>query len=449
MNQEIKTIICKKGIIIPIAFIDQNVKTNIIKQLTIKITTDKVFHQKPKYIKLWTLVDDKFLIVPKFFKYQKYNFNHVKNLLDSNIKKIDIEFLASLNNQQLQVINNTEKKLINDLNILYCLPCGFGKTVLSIYWICKLKIKTFILVHKEDLLNQWIERIKQFTNIKEEEITIINSKNKKINDNVSIIIGMIQTIMTDNFDDSIIPQDIGLLICDECHHLGAQQFNQSIRKIPTKYYISLSATPYRKDGSEIVYKSFLGYNEYMQERLFNDPVVVFKCKYDFSDEFKNCNEKFINNVKQFSNLTTLITEHKERNDKILILLNELINQNKKILILSNRISQLDYLFSNIQKNHNLVIHRSYGKNREDVNNCDILFATYAMASEGLDVKNLNTLILASPITNIIQCCGRIMRENNGTQRQIYDIIDDILENFYYVRKKHYLKFVDQIQNYDF
>lgn len=445
---EIKTIISKKGIIIPIAFINQETKSNIIKQLTIKLMTDKVFHQKPKYIKLWTNIDNKFLIAPRFFKYQNYKFNNVKNLLDSNNKIICLNFLASLNKQQQEVVNNTTKQLLNDLNILYCLPCGFGKTVLAIYWICRLKLKTFILVHKEDLLNQWIERIKQFTDIKTEDIGIINSKKKTINDNHKVIIGMIQTIMTNNFDNSIIPQDIGLLICDECHHLGAQQFNQSIRKIPTKYYISLSATPYRKDGSEVVYKSFLGYNEYTQEREFNDPVIVYKCNYEFSQEFKDNNDKFINNVKQFSNLTTAITEHKDRNDKILKLINDLINQDKKILILSNRISQLDYLYSNL-KNDKLIIHRSYGKIREDVNNCDILFATYAMASEGLDVKNLNTLILASPITNIIQCCGRIMRENNGTQRLIFDIIDDILETFYYVRKKHYLKFTTQIQNYNF
>lgn len=446
----LKIIISKRGFIIPLSLNNKEELNMLLKQLMIYTKFDNIYFKKQEIIKLWINEDNKFLIIPRFFKYNNFKFSVIKNILDSKIKNIAIIFNGSLNEQQEKVITNTKDNLINDYNILYCLPCGFGKTVLSIYWICKLKIKTFILVHKEEILKQWVDRLKQFTDLTDTDIGIIQGSNKKVSEDNKIIIGMIQTIMTDKFDDSILPLDNGLLICDECHHLGAQQFNKAIRKIPTKYYISLSATPYRKDGLEDVYKSYLGYNEYKQEREFKDNVIIYKCNYVFNEDFKKNNESILNNIKQFSNLTTLITNEEDRNKKIINLIDKLLNQKRKILILSNRIKHLDYLYLNVkEKNKETIISRLYGKYRENINNCDILFSTYSLASEGLDIKTLNTLILAAPMTNIIQCCGRIMRENNGTDRFIFDVIDDIVYNFYYVRKRHYLQFTDKIQNYNF
>ena len=118
---------------------------------------------------------------------------------------------------------------------------------------------------------------------------------------------------------------------------------------------------------------------------------------------------------------------------------------------SDRIEQLLILYdeiikiNDIDKYKDLKIHRLFGRYREDIN-CDVLFATYAMAAEGLDVPQLNTLILATPKTDIIQCCGRIMRKSTGETREIYDFVDDIIEGFYYVRKKHYNTIATMIKN---
>ena len=350
--QKISCVIDKQYIRIPLKCIKdiqtrETITKEITQQLTITIKEDKRFtFYKNKNIgkKIELFIYNKeheILFIPKFSKLKSFELKFVKNVVDLNIESIDLTFKGKVNNQQLKVIQNTEQKLLTDFNILYSLPCGFGKTVLAIYWICRLKLQTFILVHKHDLLNQWLQRLRDFTDIKNEDICLINNfRNQDTTKKYKIYIGMIQTIMRDNFDNTKIPQTTGLLISDECHHLGAECFNKCLRKLFSKYYISLSATPIRKDGSEKVYKSYLGYNVYKQERDFNDPIKVFICKYSANEDFKKKNEKILSSV-YYSKITTIISENKERNKKILDLVFSLISNNKKILILSDRINQVE------------------------------------------------------------------------------------------------------------
>ena len=129
------------------------------------------------------------------------------------------------------------------------LPCGYGKTVIGLFIAAKLKMKTIILVHKETLKDQWIERIKQFVSgVKIGEI----QSNRFIDGD--IIVGMIQTIASRDFNIN----DIGLLIVDECHHIASRVFSKCLYKIGANYTIGLSATPDRKDGLTSIIHWYLG-----------------------------------------------------------------------------------------------------------------------------------------------------------------------------------------------
>jgi superfamily II DNA or RNA helicase len=68
----------------------------------------------------------------------------------------------------------------------------------------------------------------------------------------------------------------------------------------------------------------------------------------------------------------------------------------------------------------------------------VIIATYAMASEGLDIKSLTSLILASPKTDVCQSVGRILRQKHSSPLVI-DIIDehDIFMSQWYKRRKYY------------
>jgi superfamily II DNA or RNA helicase len=73
----------------------------------------------------------------------------------------------------------------------------------------------------------------------------------------------------------------------------------------------------------------------------------------------------------------------------------------------------------------------------------VVVASYAMAAEGLDIKTLTTLIMATPKTDIEQSVGRILRERHGSPI-VVDIIDehDPFKNQWNKRKIFYKK-----QNY--
>jgi superfamily II DNA or RNA helicase len=451
-TKKIKVALTKKGYLLPAKYLNGDELINIKNQLTFIPLVNENFTSrisKPTEISLLRYFENNnnnnLIIIPRFFKIINFEYEIVKNSLNENIKQIKINFKGKLKENQDKVINNTYKKLLNSYNMLYCLPCGFGKTVIAIYILCKLKLKTFILVHKCELMDQWIDRLLFFTDISKEEIGIIGDSKKIVNDKCKIIIGMEQTLMMDFFDKSIIPEDIGLLICDECHHLGAEKFNKSIQKIYSKYFVSLSATPYRNDGMTDVYKSFLGYNEYKQERGKTDTVIVRKLEYKMSEEKIKKYNFIFSNTKKLQNTINILVKDDDRNLLILELIYDCINNNRKILLLSDRIKQLELYYDNSLKyikNKNVKISRLFSNYSEDLKNCDILLATFSKAAEGLDVPQLNTLILATPKSNVEQSCGRILRKCCGIERYIFDITDVNVDNinyFYYNRYRFYKK----------
>lgn len=447
----------KDGIYIPLENITNKQKQLIQEKLTFTVKKQSFGFKKNsnKIIRLYYESNNEkttFLTVPKFFR-SPFKLKIIWDSLkigNETVKNININFKGELKPNQKKVVNQSFDKLYDDLNMLYCLPCGFGKTVLSVYLLSKLKVKTFIFVHTDNILNQWVDSLLKFTDLIKEEIGIINGKNKKISENHKVVIGMVQTVMQNNFDESIIPPDIGLLICDECHHLGAEKFNKVIEKVPSKWYISLSATPKRQDGAENVYKTCLGYNVYEATAEFKDKINVYVKEYKFSDEFKQKYKSILDGLVQtnYSKILTKISEDYERNIGIIKLVDELIMRERKIILISQRINQLNFFYDKLiygSKINNVKVCRIYNNFNEEFKDHNVLLASYSKANEGLDVPNLDTLILACPVSNIQQCCGRITRGETGIIREIYDINDDIMAGSFYKRKKYYSKITDDIR----
>ena len=134
------------------------------------------------------------------------------------------------------------------------LHTGYGKTVCGLKIIAELGVKTIIIIHKEFLLRQWIERIEQF--LPDAKVGRIQGSKIDVEDK-DIVIGMLQSLSMKDYDISLFNQ-FGLTIVDECHHIGAEVFSRALFKIVTKYTLGLSATMKRKDGLTKVIKMFLG-----------------------------------------------------------------------------------------------------------------------------------------------------------------------------------------------
>lgn len=305
------------------------------------------------------------------------------------------------------------------------LPTGFGKTCVSLYILSKLKLKTLIIVHKEFLMNQWIERIKQFLptatigRIQQNKIDIVGK---------DIVIGMLQSLAMKEYESNMF-ETFGFTIIDETHHISSKVFSKALFNVCTKHMLGLSATPIRKDGLTKVLNWFIGDIFYSIQRENQTSVNVnihrFKCEEYTKDPPLNKLGK-ISLATVINNLVVI----KERNELICKLLLECANNGRKTILLSDRRNHCELLHELIKEKMPKYTSGLYmGGMKQDKldesEKCDIILATFSLAHEGLDIPSLDTLILSTPKTDIVQSCGRILRETTGKKNTplIIDICD--------------------------
>ena len=195
---------------------------------------------------------------------------------------INLEFAGQLRDNQVPVVE-TYINHVNKVGFgggLLELPCAFGKTCLALNIIYRLKKKSFIIVHKEFLMNQWIERIQQF--LPKARIGKIQGPIIDI-DEKDIVIGMLQSLSMKEYPASTF-ESFGLTIIDEVHHISSEVFSNSLFKLVTKYMLGLSATMNRKDGTTHVFKMFLGDIIFKGKRDEERNVIVQAIEYQVNDD---------------------------------------------------------------------------------------------------------------------------------------------------------------------
>ena len=292
------------------------------------------------------------------------------------------------------------------------IACGGGKTTMALYAIHKLGMRAVIIVHKDFLLTQWRERIEQF--LPAARIGLIKGPLADVA-NKDIVIASLQSLAMKEY-----PRDLfdgfGTLVVDEVHHTSAEVFNRALFKTSLKFTIGLTATVDRKDGLSKVFLWHLG-------------PVVFKAeqRVDTVNVYTHMNPSMPPLVDSHpSRALNQVCENEARNKRIIALI-ESLPANRKTLVLSDRIQQLKYISKHLTtKTHGMYIG---GMKSDALKACEdkqVIFATYAIASEGYDQKGLDTLVLSSPRSDVVQSVGRILREKEADRKtvpEIHDFID--------------------------
>ena len=423
-------------------------ENKIKKELFVKPFIPKVMNQKVKSFPVYHESTTKYYL-PKFYGLDTFGKAESK-INKYQVVNENIDFKGSLRDYQEEIvtkfINHTEN---NDGGLLE-IDTGMGKTVMALNILSKLKVKTIIIVHKEFLMNQWIERIKEF--IPNAKIGKLQGKTLELEND--IVIAMLQSLCIKDFPQDMF-QQFGLTIIDEVHHMGAEVFSQALSKVITKYTLGLSATMNRKDGLSKVFKMFLGDVVHQQKRDIKSASVIIKTvNYDhLSEEYSKVKYDFRGNV-QYSSMITKICSFEERSKFIIQLIIELLKTetNEQIMILAHNKNLLTYLYENLKDDYEIGYYVG-GMKEEELKKSEekkLIVATYSMASEGLDIKTLTTLILATPKTDIVQSVGRILRQKHE-QPLVVDIIDshEIFKRQYKQRAKFYNQQNYKILNADF
>jgi superfamily II DNA or RNA helicase len=187
-------------------------------------------------------------------------------------------------------------------------------------------------------MNQWVERIKQYTNA-----SIGKIQQNKVDVEKDIVVGMLQSISMIDYEIDLFKK-FDLVIFDECHHLSAKVFSQALLKINSPYLLGLSATPNRSDKTEKVFYYFLGDMIYQEEIPLKHKVKVdihnYTIKHKKFRDVIGKNGKAIDPI-----IISNLVEIEERDKYIYDLICNLKEKepSRKILVLSGRKVQLERL----------------------------------------------------------------------------------------------------------
>jgi len=359
---------------------------------------------------------------------------------------VDISFSGSLREHQVEQVDKAIVALETTTGGVMCLYCGFGKTTCSLNISCHFKKKTIILVHTTALLEQWKSRIEQF--VDGASVGVIQ-RDRVETESRTHVIALMQSVSMRDYDKSIF-DSFGLMIVDEAHHVCALKLSKCIRKIGCKLRLGLSATPNRKDGMTPFLYYSIGPVCSMVER---EPETI---KVDIVDVVNGPSEMeyIFRKGKQSPNIAKMINNLCDpsipksvfRNGLITKMIKSCVDSGRHTIVLSDRRSHLEYMGELLVEmgvtDVGFMVGGVSPNDIERISRSRVIMATYPYCSEGLDIPSLDTCILSTPRSDIVQCCGRILRKCPGKQTPyIVDFSDDcpVFSGQAVKRSKYYRK----------
>lgn len=439
------TSLSRNGYSIKKSMFKENEISEIKKELTVCVENRMFDFLEPKIYSLYLENVNK-LYLPKYYGLQKFGIPK-RNIIGTGEKRENMTFSGEIRENQLIQINAFMETINDPLKMggIISIGCGGGKSVIAIYIACLLKLKTLFISHKDFLNVQFAERIKMFSP---------NSKIGKIKQNIidiedkDFVVASLQSIAMKDYPNEIF-QDFGLVIIDECHHTSAEVFSQALVKTCSPYTLGLSATLNRKDGLRKVFEWFIGKCVIKPTFKTDDNNVLVKTlKFnDNSLEYSQTLTNKFNNKINAVGMLSQICNFKPRIEFISKVILENMEKNRKLIILSERKELLKELYELLKNNIYSIGYYVGGMKQNKLDESatkDIILATFQLAQEGLDIPSLNMLLFASPISDIEQSIGRILREKPENRIHIpliIDIVDDfsIFRNRFYKRLNFYKK----------
>jgi len=331
------TYLGQKGYTIPKKGLTITQKKQIVNDLTIKPFTMGAPQCENKTFPVYRESPNKFY-VPHYYGVE--NFGPPKEYKISEGLDINLVFHGKPRDYQEPVIN----KFLRHCEKVKCggglleLHTAWGKTSASLYIATQLKKKTIVIVHKEFLMNQWIERIQYF--LPDARVGKIQGPVVDVEDK-DIVLCMLQSLVLKDYEPEMFEQ-FGLTIIDEVHHISSQTFSTSLFKLVTKYMLGLSATMERKDGTTNVFKMFLGDVIHKAERKHDNSVEVRALYYKTDDpDFRETITDWRGNT-QISSMLNKLCGYNRRTEFILKALTDYIRvDNVDRIIVEQHKKQMD------------------------------------------------------------------------------------------------------------
>ena len=341
----------------------------------------------------------------------------------------------------------------HDIGVLSA-STAFGKTVIGAWLIAQRKVNTLVIVHRRQLMDQWVESLQSFLGLGKKDIGQIGGGKHKVTGTVDV--AMIQSLINKGTVNDLVG-NYGHIIVDECHHISAASFEQVIRQAKARFITGLSATVTRKDGHHPIIFMQCGPVRYRVDdrqqaalRSFTHRVIVRKTNFVLPSRADNAPEPGIQEV------YAMLAADFYRNQMIVDDVVEAVHNGRSPVLLTERREHLTYFADTLAGKVKNIIVLSGGMGRkqrillmDQLKNIPedeerLIIATGRYLGEGFDDARLDTLFLALPIAwrgTVAQYAGRLHRNyDRKSEVIIYDYVDDqvpVLAGMFGKRKKGY------------
>ncbi|OFV93355.1 MAG: restriction endonuclease subunit R [Acidobacteria bacterium RIFCSPLOWO2_12_FULL_65_11] len=348
-------------------------------------------------------------------------------------RRLELSFQGELRPEQKTA---ADAMLAHETGVLAA-TTAFGKTVIAAWLVAQRGVNTLVLVHRRQLLDQWVERLSAFLGMPAKAIGRIGGGRTRPTGLLDVAV-MQSLVRKGVVDDRV--ADYGHLIVDECHHLSAHSFEQVARRAKARFVAGLSATVARKDGHHPIIFMQCGpvrhrVNARAQAaaRPFEHLVLVQPTT------FQPCRSPDADKRVEFQALYQELVEDELRNRRICDDVVESIGNGRSPLVLTERNDHLDRLETGLvgTVRHLVVLRAGTGKKQRRAvaarlaaiprEEARVILATGKYVGEGFDDPRLDTLFLTLPVSwrgTVAQYAGRLHRlYDDKRDVRIYDYAD--------------------------
>lgn len=348
-------------------------------------------------------------------------------------RPLDLTFQGELRRDQ-QVA--ADALLAHDTGVLAA-TTAFGKTVVGAWLIARRGVSTLVLVHRRQLLDQWVERLSTFLGVPDKSIGRIGGGRNTPTGLLDVAV--IQSLVKKGVVDDRVA-GYGHLIVDECHHLSAHSFEQVARQAKARFVLGLSATVARKDGHHpIIFMQCGPIRHRVNARVqaASRPFEHFALVQPTS--FQPVRPPDADKRVEFQTLYQELVDDDARNQRICADVLESVNAGRSPLVLTERNDHLDRLERELVQSvrHLIVLRAGMGKKQRQAlserlaaiprDEVRVILATGKYVGEGFDDPRLDTLFLTLPVSwrgTIAQYAGRLHRLYDSKREvRIYDYAD--------------------------
>lgn len=298
-------------------------------------------------------------------------------------------------------------------------PPGSGKTMMGLELIARHRKPALVLVHRQQLLDQWVDRIGQNFNIPKAHIGRYSGAKKSIGKEITV--GLLQS-----FARSSELQDMrdkfGTVIIDECHHIPAKTFRSVIAHLNPEFLYGLTATPERKHNDEQLIYIYIG-DIIANMADYAPDQATPKKKFDIVIRETTLAVPFNWKTDQFDLVAKIISYDTARNQQVIADILEQTNLGRKTLVLSERKEHLKVLELYLKgqcetlvfTGDDSAVSRTSKLKQISDGHYQVLLCTGQLVGEGLHIENIEALILAFPFAfegKLTQYVGRLMHSSS-------------------------------------